>query len=141
MSGGSGSYHGGSGHGFSWPGNWPTGNGRGGPLDLNGFTRNGNGMSRTDVNGNHPNPNSLSRVNSSSVNDLSSVGMSPNAADSSSESAGSGASGGEDSFNAYELKEVKKEIDPDDNWISIIFILVALMLIIIGYYRESESED
>ena len=141
LSGGSGSHHGGNGHGFSWPGNWPTGNGKSGPLDLNGFTTNGNGNSRTDVNGNHPNPNSLSKVNSSSVNDLSSVGMSPNAADSASSSAGSGASGGDDLSNAYELKEVKKEIDPEDNWISIIFILVALILIIIGYYRESESEE
>ena len=140
LSGGSG-HNGGSGHGFSWPGNWPTGNGRGGPLDLNGFTRNGNGMSRTDVNGNHPNPNSLSRVNSSSVNDLSSVGMSANAADSSSGSAGSGASGGEDFSRAYELEEVKKVIDPEDNLINIIFVLIALMLIIIGYYRKYESED
>ena len=108
---------------------------------MNGFTRNGNGMSRTDVNGNHPNPNSLSRVNSSSVNDLSSVGMSANAADSSSGYAGSGASGGEDFSRAYELEEVKKVLDPEDNLINIIFVLIALMLIIIGYYRKYESED
>ena len=138
LSGGN-SHSGGNSGGFSLPGSWPNGNGKDGKLDLNGFLSS-DGKSRTDVNGNHVNENSLSKQNSSTVNDLSSVGMSDNAADSSSSSAGSPSDG--DSAKAYEItKDVSKEINPEDNLVNIIFVLVVLMLIVIGYYRKYESDE
>lgn len=144
----------GNSYGFNLPGNLHSGNGNGGRLNLNGFISNngngesrtdvnGNSESRTDVNGNQPNPNSLSQINSSSVNDLSSVGMTANAADSSSGSAGGESSGGDgEAPSAYEItKQVTKEIDSEDNLLNIIFVLIALMLVIIGYYRKYESDE
>lgn len=134
----------GNSYGFNLLGNLHSGNGNGGRLNLNGFiSNNGNGESRTDVNGNQSNPNSLSQINSSSVNDLSSVGMTSNAADSSSGSAGGESSGGDgEAPSAYEItKQVTKEIDPEDNLLNIIFVLIVLMLVIIGYYRKYESDE
>lgn len=145
-------------NGFNFNGNWPNGNNRqnnmenniGGNVgDNNGFDSNicGNPSessceSRTNVNGNAANPNSLSRVNSSSINDLTSVGMSANAADSSLGVAGSQSSEGDDSAKAYEIKkEIDKEINLENNFMNIIFVLIVLMLLIIGYYRKTKLID
>lgn len=130
-------------NGFSFNGNWPSGNGNG---NAGGNYGNGNGaspfntsgQSRTDVSGNIINPNSLSKSNSSSVSDLASVGMTANAADSSTSSESSSSEGGRgEGGRAYEIKkEVKKEIIDDDLLVfNILFILLWIFLFI-GFYRK-----
>lgn len=136
-------YSGNSG-GYAPSGNWPSGNEKGGSLDLKGFlSRDKSGNSKTDVNGNQVNENSLSKINSSTVNDLPSVGMSANAADSSASASGSqgqGKSG--ESQKAYEItKEIKKEIEVEDNLVNIIFVLIALLLLVIGFYRKYNTSE
>ncbi|WP_406536925.1 adhesin [Methanobrevibacter sp.] len=132
-----------SSNGFNFPGNWPSsgsGNGGGNGFNIDGirFGDNSSSNSKTHVHGNAINPNSMSKVNSSTVNDLASVGMSSNAADSSSSSASSSSEGGSaGSSKAYELKDVKKEImdDEDLSALNILFILFWILLFI-GFYRK-----
>lgn len=143
------SSYGGNSNGFNFPGNWPSSGG--GNSGYNGFNidgirfgSNSSSNSKTPVQGNAVNPNSMSKVNSSSVNDLSSIGMISNAADSSSSSASSASDGGStESSHAYEIiKEVKKElIEYDDLSIfNVLFILLWIFLFI-GFYRKYRSEN
>lgn len=142
------SNYGGNSHGFNFPGNWPSsGSGNGGYSGFNidgiRFGGNSSSNSKTPVHGNAVNPNSMSKVNSSSVNDLSSIGMTSNAADSSSSSASSASDGGSTgSSHAYEItKEVKKEIIDDDLSIfNVLFILLWIFLFI-GFYRKYRTEN
>lgn len=132
--------------GFTFTGNWPLGspNGfnNGGSGEGNGISSYQNsGNSRTNILGNANNPNSLSKVNSSNVNDLLSVGMSANAADASftSSSSSEGSSAG-DSSNAYEITEtVKKEIDSDVSIFNVLFIVVWIFFFI-GFYIKFKEE-
>ena len=136
-------------NGFNFPGNWPSsGSGNGGYNGFNiggiKFGGNSSGNSKTPVQGNAVNPNSMSRVNSSSVNDLSSIGMASNAADSSSSSASSASDGGSSrSSHAYEItKDVKKEVIEHDDLsiLNILFILLWIFLFI-GFYRKYRLEN
>lgn len=145
--------YGGKSREFTFTGNWPSGNGgnslyggNGSGNSLNGGNGNAlnsnanSGNSRTTVSGQVSNPNSLSKVNSSSVNDLSSVGMSANAADSSSSSSSlsRGENNGEDgsSSSAYEIiKEVKKEMNEDFSIFNLLLV-VAWGFFFIGFYRR-----
>lgn len=136
-------------NGFNFNGNWPSGKDNGNP---GGDYGNGDGVSpfnnsgnsKTDVSGNIVNPNSLSKSNSSSVNDLASVGMTANAADASASSQSSTSGGGSgDSGKVYEItKEVKKEIlDKEDlSILNILFILLWIFLFI-GFYRKYCNEE
>ena len=134
-------------NGFNFNGNWPSGNSNG---NSGGNFGHGDGVSpfdnsgssRTDISGNIVNPNSLSKTNSSSVNDLASVGMTANAADASSSSQSSSSEGGSgDGGNAYEItKEVKKEIiDKDLSIFNILFILLWIFLFIGFYLKYREN--
>lgn len=143
------SSHGTGTNGFRFNGNWPNGNNNGnygGRFSdgdgLNPFISSGN--SKTNVNGNVVNPNSLSKTNSSNVNGLSSVGMTANAADSSTSSQASSSEGGSgDVGKAYEItREVKKDIIEEDNLFvfNLLFILLWVFLII-GFYRKYRTMD
>ncbi|WP_298502058.1 right-handed parallel beta-helix repeat-containing protein [uncultured Methanobrevibacter sp.] len=137
--------NGGNVNGFNFPGNWPSlGNGGGNGFNIDGirFGVNTPSNSKTQIHGNAVNPNSMSRLNSSSINDLSSVGMTANAADSSTSSQSSSSDGGsEESGNAYEIKkEVKKEIDEDLSIFNIFFILLWLFLLV-GFYTKYKKID
>ena len=142
------SNYGGNSHGFYFPGNWPSsGSGNGGYSGFNidgiRFGGNSSSNSKTPVQGNAVNPNSMSKVNSSSVNDLSSIGMTSNAADSSSSSLSSASGGGSvGDSKAYELKDVKKEMveDEDLSILNILFILLWILLLI-GFYRKYDDEN
>ena len=128
--------------GFTFPGNWPSGN-------FNGFNNNGSGESissngnsgnsKNNIFGNVNNPNSLSQVNSSNVNDLSSVGMTANAADSTSSDQSSSSTGsGENGGRVYEITpNIKKEVveKEDLSIFNILFILLWIFLFI-GFYRK-----
>lgn len=141
------SSHGGSSDGFNFNGNWPNGNNEGnnGGFNFNDGTNpyNPNGESKTNVRGDVVNPNSLSKTNSSTVNNLASVGMTANAADSSAGGETSSSEGtSEESVNAYEItKEVKKEINENDFSIfNILFILLWIFLFM-GFYRKYKTMD
>ncbi len=133
---------------FNFGGNWPNGNNKIG----NGGFNNGNGInpfystgnSKTNFKGNVYNPNSLSQSNSSSVNDLASVGMTANAADSSSSGQASSGEGNEgDSVKAYEItKEIKNidELDVKSPMFWLLFIILFVMFFI-GFYRKYKSEE
>lgn len=133
--------------GIKFNGNWPNGNNNGNNganfYDGNGVTPyESSGNSRTSVDGNAVNPNSLSKTNSSNVNDLASVGMSANAADSSASSESSSSQGAsEDSSKAYEIKkDVEKEIDDDLSIFNILFVLLWIFLFI-GFYKKYKKTD
>ena len=152
--------------GFEFDGNWPSGNnnGNGGRFGysngINSSNSNGkgkassqgnvnsNGEGRTDVKGNVVNSNSLSRTNSSSINNLASVGMTANAADSSmssqsSPSSDDGNGGSEGVSKAYEItKDVKKEINLNEDLsiFNILFVLLWIFLFI-GFYRRYKTMD
>ena len=134
-------------NGFDFNGNWPNGDNRGtnGGFGFNDGSNpyKSNGESRTNVQGDVANPNSLSKTNSSNINDLASVGMTANAADSSTVGeASSGESASGESANAYEItKEVKKEIDEENlSILNILFILLWIFLFI-GFYRKYKTID
>lgn len=142
------------GNGFKFSGNWPS-NGNNGvnnyyPSNGNSGNMNyGNGnpnrdQSKHSGNGNVNNPNSLSKINSSSVNNLASVGMTSNAADSSHGSSSSSSySQDERNSKAYEIsKDVKKEIknlNSDLEIFNILFVLLWLFFFI-GFYRKYASD-
>ena len=137
-----------SSNGFNFNGNWPSGNNNG---NWGGNFGDGDGVSpyessgnsRTSVNGNAINPDSLSKSNSSSVNNLASVGMTANAADSSPSPQSSSSEGGSgESGKAYEItKEVKKEVIDDDlSFFNVLFILLWIFLFI-GFYRKYRAEN
>ena len=133
--------------GFKFTGNWPSGNGRGtygGTGTLDGANPyHSPGSSPTNVIGNAENPNSLSKTNSSSVNDLASVGMTANAADSSAGGQASSSEGaGGDSTKAYEITKEIEDIDEDIE--SPIFWLLFIMfcaMFFLGFYRKYNSEE
>ncbi len=138
-------------HGFNFNGNWPNGNGSGNGNSGGNFDYgdgaspfNMSGRSRTDVSGNAVNPNSMSKVNSSAVNDLASVGMTANAADSSSSSPSSASEGENGGSNkAYEItNKVKKEIIDDEDlaMFNVLFILLWIFLFI-GFYRKYRDKE
>ena len=131
--------------GFRFSGNWPNGNNmgnNGGIGDYDGINPYGSsGESKTNVKGNAVNQNSLSKTNSSNVNDLPSVGLSSNAADSSTSSQSSSSDGGSfGSGKAYEIKEVKKEMEDDLTIFNILFILLWIFLFI-GFYTMYKKID
>lgn len=143
--------------GFNFPGNWPnsnSGSGNSGGFNFPGnWHYSGNGMnskgftfnnSRTSIEGNNVNPTSLSKINSSNVNNLDSVGMTPNTADSTPSSPSSSSAGGNDgSSKAYEItKEVKKEITITDDFtiFNVLFVLLWIFLLI-GFYRRYKTID
>lgn len=142
------SSHGTGSNGFNFNGNWPTGNNNG---NWGGNFGDGEGVSpyessgnsRTSVNGNAVNPSSLSKSNSSSVDNLASVGMTANAADSSPSAQSSSSEGGSgEGGKAYEItKDVKKEIiDEDLSIFNVLFILLWIFLFI-GFYRKYRAEN
>ena len=138
------SVSGNDGTGFNFNGNWPKGNNNGKEYIEGSNQFKHSGDSKTNVNGNKFNPSSLSRTNSSNVNDLASVGIISNAADVSTgaqSSSSDGVSG--DSSNAYEIeKEVKdlSEIDVYSPFYIILFLIMGL-LFFIGFYRKYNSGD
>ena len=154
-------------NGFNFNGNWPSGNNKGNnggfsfnedttPFNSNGNSKtnvkgnvaNSNGNSKTNVKGNVANSNSLSKTNSSSINNLASVGMTANAADSSmssqsSPSSDDGNGGSEGVSKAYEItKDVKKEINLNEDLsiFNILFVLLWIFLFI-GFYRRYKTMD
>ncbi|WP_407409750.1 right-handed parallel beta-helix repeat-containing protein [Methanobrevibacter sp.] len=134
-------------YGFS--GNWPYSNGNGngkGGFNFNGINFGGDSSSssKTSVKGNAVNPNSMSKINSSSVNDMASVGMTSNAADSSDSSQSYSSEGGSaGSAKSYEIKkDVKKEIPNEKISIFNVFFVLLWIFLFIGFvkkYKENES--
>lgn len=134
---------------FNFPGNWSSsgsGNGGSNGFNIDGIRFGGNipSNTKTQVHGNAVNPNSMSKVNSSNVNDLSSVGMTSNAADSSMDSQSSSSEGGSaGSANSYEItKKIDKNIlkEEDSSVFNILFVLLWILLFI-GFYRKYQNED
>lgn len=147
----------GNSRGYNFPGNWKnSGNGNSGGLNFPGnwkYSGNGNGVnfggdissnSKTQIKGNTVNPESMSKINSTSVNNLASVGMTANAADSSVSSQSSSSDGGSaGEGRAYEItKDVKKEIRISDDFsiFNVLFVLLWIFLFI-GFYRRYKAID
>lgn len=126
-----------------FPGLWPGASSSGGSGE-HGSSGNGSSSSsflnssdnsKSSINGNSINPNSLSKINSSSIFNLLSVGLTPNAADSSSCSASSSVSESSSSSKAYEVvKKTDKHIIDSNKYVYyLIFALVLFFLLILGY--------
>jgi len=135
--------------GLNFNGNWPNGNNNanndGFKFDVgeNPFYSSGN--SKTNFKGNIYNPNSLSQINSSSISNLDSIGMTANAADSSSTAQSSSSNGiGGDSSKAYEItKEIKQfdELDIKSSTIYLLLFIVLCVMFFIGFYRKYNSDE